>query len=196
MRFRRYVALGFLALIVALYAFSGRILWAMGSVLVDAESPRKADVVLVLGGEWSGRRVLKGAELVREGFAPRLVISSGPLFYGRSESEMAAEFAVSQGFDRASMICVPWTNNSTNDEARTVSPMLRKMGVHSVLLVTNPSHTGRAARLFRRVAPDLEFHPVAAPDPKWCGGRWWTQRECEKTWFYEAIKTVTNPFGI
>jgi len=196
MKYRRYIALGFLAAIVALFLFTGQILWAIGSILVDAESPRKADVVLVLGGDWSGRRALKGAELVREGFAPKVVISSGPWLYGRLESEMAAEFAESRGFDRATMICVPWVNHNTNDEARTVNPMLRKLGVHSVLLVTSPSHTGRATRLFRRLAPDLEFHPVAAPDPNWCGGRWWTTRECEKTWFFEAVKTVTSPFGI
>jgi len=188
--------MGLLALIVALFAFSGRILWAMGSILVDAESPRKADVALVLAGDFSGRRALKGAGLVREGFAPKVVLSTGPLIYGRTESETAADYAVSRGFDRASMICIPWTNESTNDEARTITPMLRKMGAHSVLLVTNPSHTARAARIFRRVAPDLEFHPVAVPDPNWCGGRWWMKRECEKTWFYEAVKTATNPLGI
>jgi uncharacterized SAM-binding protein YcdF (DUF218 family) len=181
---------------VLLFFFSGRILWALGAWLVDSENPRKADVVVTLGGEFSGRRVLKGAELVREGFAPKLVISNGPLFYGRPESEIAADFAAARGYDRSAMICIQNINMSTMEEARTITPMLRNMGAHSVLLVTSPSHTARATRVFRQVAPDLEFHPVAAPDPHWCGGQWWTNRDCEKTWLFEAMKTVTEKFGI
>jgi uncharacterized SAM-binding protein YcdF (DUF218 family) len=168
----------------------------MGQVLVNSEPPRKSDVVLVLGGDWTGNRVLKGAELVREGYAPKLVISNGPIFYGRPESEVAADYAASKGYDRATMICIQRPHDSTNDEATTIPLVLRKLGVHSVLLVTSPSHTARATRVFRRLAPDLEFHPVAAPDPRWCGGRWWTERECEKTWFFETVKTVTGPFGL
>jgi len=168
----------------------------MGQFMVDSESPRKADAVVVLAGDQSGNRVLRGAELVREGYAPKLVISNGPLTYGHPESELAADFAVSRGYDRATMICIQRLNNSTDSEAESVPAVLRKLGAHTVLIVTSPSHTARATRLFRRRAPDLEFHPVAAPDPRWCGGRWWTTRECEKTWFLEAVKTVTEPFGI
>jgi uncharacterized SAM-binding protein YcdF (DUF218 family) len=171
-------------------------LWAAGQVLVNSEAPRKADVVIVLGGDWDGRRVLKGAELVKEGYAPRMIISNGPYIYGRPESEMAADFAAARGYDRSSMICIQRTNDSTQEEAEKVPPVIRSLGAHVVLLVTSPSHTARATRVFRRMAPDLEFHPVAAPDPKWCGGRWWTKRECEKTWFMEAVKTITAPFGI
>jgi uncharacterized SAM-binding protein YcdF (DUF218 family) len=140
--------------------------------------------------------VLFGADLVRKGFASKVIISNGPFFYARPESEIAADFAAARGYDRATIICIPHSNDSTYAEAKSIPPILRKLGAHSVLLVTSPSHTARATRLFRRLAPDLEFHPVAAPDPHWCGGRWWSSRECEKTWFMEAVKTVTEPFGI
>jgi uncharacterized SAM-binding protein YcdF (DUF218 family) len=181
---------------VLVFLFPGRILWAMGSVMVDAESPRKADLVVVLGGDAGGRRVVKGAELVREGYAPKMLISSGPIVYGRPESELAADYAVSHGYDRGAMICFTRPQHSTAEEAFNLGAIMRKMGVHSALLVTSPSHTARAARLFRARLPEMEIHPVAAPDPAWCGGRWWTARECEKTWFLEAVKTVTGPFGL
>ena len=168
----------------------------MGQLMVKSEAPRKADAVLVLGGDWLGNRVLAGAELVRQGYAPKMVISNGPYFYGLPESEAAATFAASKGYDRATMICIGRLNDSTADEARSIPPVLRQMRAHTVLLVTSPSHTARALRIFRRLAPDLEFHPVAAPDPRWCGGKWWTRRECEKTWFFEAVKSLTDPFGI
>ena len=161
-----------------------------------SESPRKADLLLVLGGDWSGRRMLKAAELMKQGYAPRIIVSNGPYFYGRPESDLAADFAAARGYDRSSMICIQRLNSSTQDEAGSISPLIRSLGAHSVLIVTSPSHTARARRTFRNIAPDLEFHTVAAPDPNWCGGRWWTTRECRKTWFFEAVKTVTAPFGI
>jgi uncharacterized SAM-binding protein YcdF (DUF218 family) len=183
-------------LAIPLTVFSGRILWALGAILVDSEQPVKADIAVVLGGDWSGNRVLKAAELVREGYAPKLLISSGPYFYGRPESEIAADFAASRGYDRSTMICVQQQQFSTAGETRTIDLMLREMGVRSALLVTSPSHSARAARLFRKAMPTVTFHPVAAPDPRWCEGRWWTSRECQKTWFYETVKTVTSPFGL
>jgi uncharacterized SAM-binding protein YcdF (DUF218 family) len=164
----------------------------MGSMLVNSESPRKADIVVVLAGDDLGNRVLKGAELVREGYAPKAILSRGARLFGRNESEIAADFAVSRGYDRNTMI--PLTNpvGSTADEARTIVPQLRRMGVHKILLVTSPSHTARAARIFRRAAPDMEIHPVASPDPNWCRGYWWTDRACEKTFFFEEVKTFAD----
>jgi uncharacterized SAM-binding protein YcdF (DUF218 family) len=181
-----------LCLIVIAAVFSQRILWATGSMLVNSESPRKADIAVVLGGDYMGNRVLKAAELVREGYAPKLILSRGMRFYGQNESEAAAELAVRRGYDRKTMICLTTPVDSTSDEARTMVPKLREMGVHSVLLVTSPSHTARAARVFRRAAPDMEIHPVAAPDPHWCRGYWWTNRECEKTFFFESVKTLAD----
>ncbi len=185
-----------LALLILAVAFRSRILWAMGAMLVNAEAPRKADIVVVLAGDSAGNRVLKGAELVREGYAPRVYISNGLRFFGQSESDAAADFAARRGYSRDTMILAHGSPMSTDEESRTIVQELRRLGVHSVLLVTSPSHTARATRLLRRQAPDMEIHPVAAPDPKWCGGYWWTQRECEKTWFFEEVKTVTGYFGI
>ena len=85
---------------------------------------------------------------------------------------------------------------STTDEARDIVPELRKMGVHSILLVTSPSHTGRAGRVFRRAAPDLMIRTVAAADPRWCRGYWWTDRECRKTWILEESKNIADFFRI
>jgi uncharacterized SAM-binding protein YcdF (DUF218 family) len=183
-------------LFAAVVIFRGQILWAAGAMLVNTGPPSKADIVLVLAGDSSGNRVLKGAELVRQGYAPKVFISNGRRFYGLNESEAAANFAVRHGYSRDTMICFSGTPSSTEGESRQVIPVLRSLGVHTVLLVTSPSHTARATRIFRKNAPDLRIDPVAAPDPLWCGGYWWTGRECEKTWFLEELKTVTGPLGI
>ncbi len=194
---RRVVLLSLPFLLIAILAiFRGPILWAMGAMLVNAENPRKADIVVVLAGDSSGRRILMGAELVRQGYAPKVLISCGPIYYGQPESDMAADFAVQRGYSRDTMICFRRRQFSTVQEGTNIPPVLRAMGVHTVLLVTSPSHTARATRIFRRLAPDLEIHPVAAPDPLWCRGYWWTDRECEKTWLLEEMKTFADFFRV
>ncbi len=193
---RGWVIAFILLLIVVAAAFRDRILWSLGAMLVHSEAPRKADLVVVLAGDSDGSRVLKGAELVREGYAPKLLISNGRAFYGLDESQAAADFAVSHGYDRNSMILFHKFPNSTEEEAALLVPELRALGVHSILLVTSDYHTARADRIFVRKAQGIQVTPVAAPDRWFCGGYWWTRRACQKTWFYEELKTITGPLGI
>ncbi|HVW84591.1 MAG TPA: YdcF family protein [Bryobacteraceae bacterium] len=171
-------------------------LWAAGEALVNSEPPQKADMIVVLAGDYLGNRILKGAQLARDGYAAKVLVSNGGKLYGTYESLLAIDFAVRHGYPREMFIPVDYPAVSTVDEARRMIPHLRTLGVHKFLLVTSPSHTARAFRIFRRAAPDLEAHPVAAPDPRWCGGEWWRDRECEKTFALEEAKTVTSWFGI
>ena len=69
---------------------------------------------------------------------------------------------------------------------------LRELGVHKYLLVTSPSHTARASRIFRREGAGLEVHPVSAPDPYWQNGEWWKNREGRKIWLLETVKTIAD----
>ncbi len=199
MRFSRrgtitlFILLGSVA---AVAFFHDSIFWAAGAMLVHNEPPRKADLVVVLAGDSIGYRVTKGAQLVNAGYAPKLFLSNGRKFYGLDESEAAADFLVRHGFDRDRMILFHQFPNSTEEEAKMVIPDLLARGVHSILLVTSDYHSARANRIFQRHAQGIEIHTVAAPDRGFCGGYWWKRRECQKTWFFEEIKTITGPFGI
>ena len=68
------------AVLLALIAAATHSYWlaALGGWLVAAESPFQADAVVVLAGDRFGRRILKGAELVRQGFAPLAVKENHP----------------------------------------------------------------------------------------------------------------------
>ena len=185
-----------LCLGAAVFAFSGRILWGLGAWLTNAEPPQKADIVVVIGGDHHGNRILKGAELVREGFAPKVLSSGVASMYGVREADMAIDFAVQHGYPRDIFISSPYPALSTLDEARGLEPQLRRLGVHKYLVVTSPWHTARTERVFRRVTPDLDVHTVESPDRDWENGEWWKNREGRKLWFYEALKTTADFFGI
>ena len=189
------------ALIVAvicgfLDVFANSILFALGSWLVDAGPPQHADLVVVLGGDDTGNRILKSAELVRQGYAPRVLINADEKMFGRWECELAIDFAVSRGYPRDAFDCLHRPAYSTEEEALALIPEMRRMGVRKYLLVTSPYHTARAARIFRRNAKDLEEHTIAAPFDAWANGWWWTSREGRKLWLLEAVKTLANYLGL
>lgn len=196
-KFRWRVA-GLIALAVCGLVYLGRepILFAMGDVLVYHEQPVHGDAVLVIGGDYSGTRVLKAAQMVKDGWAPLLLISGAGAQYGMHESDMAMEFAVRKGYPRQTMLAVPHPALSTVDEANYDIPELRQLGVKRYILVTSFSHTARARQVFQRAAPDLKFTVVGVNEPNWENGRWWTSREGRKIWFFAMTKTIADYLGI
>jgi uncharacterized SAM-binding protein YcdF (DUF218 family) len=192
---RRRVVISGIGLICAgavLLAFSNRILWSLGAVLDNGEPPRKADMIVVIGGDTRGSRILTAAELAREGYAPKVFVSGVGEFYGHHESDLAIDFAVQHGYPRDVFIPFHHAALSTADEARADVRELRRLGVHKYLLVTSVYHTARAGRIFRREGEDLEVHPISAPERYWRNGEWWKDREGRKLWFDEAVKTIAD----
>src|SRR5579885_2456211 len=135
-------------------------LTALGRGLVRSEEPVRADVAVVLGGDYCGQRILTASELVRAGYVPRVLVSGPMGFYGHFECDLAVAFAVRFGYPVQWYIRFPNAATSTSDEARLIVPELRRRGVRRFLLVTSNFHTARAARLFRRAGSDLEMRVV------------------------------------
>jgi uncharacterized SAM-binding protein YcdF (DUF218 family) len=186
-----------IALLAATLFFARRVwLRALGEALVSAEGPKPADAVLVLAGDYLGDRILKGAELVRSGFAPRAVISGPAGYYGHYECDLAIPFAVARGYPAEYFVRAPNRAHSTVEEAEAVLPLLRKMGVRSYLLVTSNFHTRRAGRVFRARGPDLEVRVVAAPHRDFAPDTWWFTREGCKYFLIEWQKTLATAAGL
>jgi uncharacterized SAM-binding protein YcdF (DUF218 family) len=195
---RRILPLGVAALCLGAIPW---ILPAAGNFLVANEGPaQKADAVLVLAGDSFGRRIMKGAELVREGWAPVAYISGPDELYGLTEDQLAIQYAVKQGAKAEWFAGLPNQANSTEDEAQQLLPRLRGKGVRKLLLVTSDYHTRRALRIFRRMAethaPGMQIHPVAARDALFDPNQWWKTRPGQKVFLLEWTKTLTEPFGI
>jgi uncharacterized SAM-binding protein YcdF (DUF218 family) len=179
-----------------LIVFHNSILWSFGALLEKNEAPRKSGMVVVIGGDYRGNRILKAAELVQKGYAPRVLVSGTEGMYGAHESDLEIDFAVRHGFPRDEFIAFHYPALSTVDEAQADIGELRRLGVHSYLLVTSPYHTARARRIFAREGKDLDVHSISAPDLYWQNGEWWRSREGRKLWFTEALKTVADFFRI
>jgi uncharacterized SAM-binding protein YcdF (DUF218 family) len=191
-RSKLWLAVVAICLAATVVIFAKPILRGIGSLYVQDGPPVAADIIVVLAGDGSGQRILKAAELARQGFAPLVLCDSSELTYGHTESELASEYAIRKGYSPNLFVTVNWTAHSTVEEAGQAVAELRRRRIHRVLVVTSLWHTRRAGRIFRRLAPEMDIHMVGADDPEWHGGNWWMERQGKKTFFLEGVKTIAD----
>jgi uncharacterized SAM-binding protein YcdF (DUF218 family) len=175
-----------------------RTLWlgALGAYLIRADQPAHADYAVVLAGDARGHRIITGAELVRQGYVRKALVSGPPGCYGIIESELAVNFAVKKGYPADYFVQFPHHALSTQEEARVLIPELRRLGAHSFLLVTSDYHTRRAGKYFRQLADGLDMRVIAAPDEFFRWNSWWRDREAQKIVYMEWSKTMASLFGM
>ena len=176
--------------------FHAQILNALGTYLVNAVPPQKADAALVLAGDGWGNRMLTAAQLARDGFVPKVLVSGPNGAYGLYECDLAIPFAVKRGYPESYFVHMEHSARSTVAEAHAVLPMIRRMGIQRLIVVTSNFHTRRAGAIFRKAAPDLTILMVAAPDETFTPDGWWHNREGQKTFVVEWEKTVANWIGL
>jgi uncharacterized SAM-binding protein YcdF (DUF218 family) len=198
-RLARFLLIGVVLLIAAALTRSRWLSW-LGYALIHNDGPAKAEIAVVLAGDYYGYRIREAAGLVRAGYVPAALISGPCCFYGNYESELAIAFALRQG--NAAQCFIPFPNSalSTKDEAAAILPELRRRHIRSFLLVTSDYHSGRAARIFRAAERAMGGGPamrvVAAPDQYFRADSWWRSRQGQKIAFTEWCKTFATAVGM
>ena len=168
----------------------------LGGYLVKADAPVRADMVVVLAGDYSGNRIMTGGDLVRRGLAPQALVSGPGPEYGHYESDLAIQFAEKHGYPASYFVALPNQAHSTKEEADLVLAELRRRNAHRIDIVTSNYHTRRAGNIYRAKARDLDIHMVSAPDVFFRPDGWWKDREAQKTFVIEWMKTVATWLGI
>jgi uncharacterized SAM-binding protein YcdF (DUF218 family) len=192
--FRKWVVA--LVLLSALILSHSLWLAALGGWLVRTDPPARSDVAVVLAGDRSGYRILKAAEMVRQGFTRTVLVSGPEELYGYNEADLAIPFAVRNGYPPSWFVAAPNQSHSTQEEAFAMLDVLRKRSARTCLLVTSDYHTRRAGKIYRAAAPDVDFRVVGADTPYFKPSDWWHTREGRKLFFLEWTKTVTEWFGV
>ncbi|HZO90102.1 MAG TPA: YdcF family protein [Chthonomonadaceae bacterium] len=92
-------------------------------------------------------RILQGYALLRQGYAPRLVLTNAAIGNGTEVPTIRQQMrllGLNYPIDEAGPV------RDTHDEALEVARLARQRGWSRVLLVTHPSHMRRAAAVFER----------------------------------------------
>lgn len=168
--------------------------WA-GNFLVKTDPLEAADIIVALAGDGSGRRLLRAAELVEQGYAPRVLIPGPRTAYGARESDLALEFARREGLDMEILEGFPVDVTSTLEELAFVDRELQRRGVKKALVVTSNFHTRRARNIYRKhTSGAIEYIFVAAGSPRFDPDSWWKTRDGKEVLVIEYIKTLNSWF--
>ncbi len=150
--------------------------------LTKVQLPQRADAIAVLGGGLdcsagtmqaaSAARLSRGVDLWRAGYADTLVFSAqsdalSPAACPRLSAVQTA--ALHRWFaSPPRLLTLPQVAN-TKDEAQAASRLAQAEGWQRLLLVTSPSHSRRAAALFRRTFAQagLPTEVVSVPAEEW-----------------------------
>jgi len=183
-------------LLVVLAGAAWGVPWALGAIgqrLITEDPLHPADAILVLAGDTrEGDRVRHAVDLYRRGLAPVLVLSGTPVGFRTHEADIMRGFAEYLGVPPGHLLAVKHDSESTREEAGVIVPVLQRKGLKEVILVTSNYHTGRAKRIFQKVAGPAGPRFLASPvdDGYFHPDGWWMHRKDAKTFVYEAIKTV------
>ena len=189
---RRRIAIGAAGLVglLALLILAHELRLHAGGFLICSDHPQPADLILVIGGDFYGPRVLKGADLGVQGYAPLVLIAGPPYQRGRSEAEFAIDFLTSKGYPKYLFQAFGHHAGSTVSEAIAVGPELNRRHVHRVILVTSSYHSRRANIVFRLFCPNIHFISVPADDSKYDAEHWWTDISSRHLFFSECKKII------
>lgn len=166
-------------------------------LLIRQDPLQPADVVIAMGGGQHCLRVQHAAELYRQGFGRKLLLSGIEAFDGNAAEEKVRQQAVNLGVVAADILLVTNTFN-TRTEADKLATLMRQQGWKSALIVTEPSHTRRAHYTLQHAAPDLIFAatPVPAEWPGvWHAERWWTRHNDTRHTIREVLAWINTLVG-
>ena len=136
--------------LLALYLSWPYVLNGLARFLVVSDRLDKADVILVLSGDTNGERVAQGVELYKKGYAKYLLMSGGQLAWQLTYADWMKKQAVAAGVP-GSAVLVQGRSKSTLDDAKFSLPVVEARNFKSVILVTSPYHTRRAAAVFKKM---------------------------------------------
>jgi uncharacterized SAM-binding protein YcdF (DUF218 family) len=165
------------------------VLTSVGGYLVASDTPQSADLILVLAGDFWGPRVVKGADLAMEGYAP-VVLFSGTPYQGHMDGELAIQFLAAKGYPTQKFQSFGHRATSTIEEAKVLRGELGRRGVKRVLLVTSAYHSRRAGIVFWLFCPGIQFITIPAPDEHYHPEVWWEDASSRKFFFSEWSKIL------
>ena len=156
--------------------------------LVVEGPPGPADVAVVMAGDPNYERTKAAVRLWHEGQVSLLVMTGGEPGPGDSAASLRAT-AIDLGVP-AGRILVEEVSHSTREAMEAVEPLLERLGVRRVVIVTSPYHQRRASWAARRALGDVEVVSRPATPSFWSPNGWWRTQAGRRLVLTEYAKLV------
>jgi hypothetical protein len=182
----------FLFLIFLVYLARHPLLRVAGSFWIVDEGPVASDAIVILGDDnYNGDRATRAADLLKAGWAPRIVASGRGLRSYASVAELEEHDLTDRGVPITAIVRFAHRADDTRDEAAAISQLISSRGWKTIILVTSTFHTRRARYICERsFPPGTALRVVAARDSDFDPDNWWRTRTGVKIFAHELIGMV------
>jgi uncharacterized SAM-binding protein YcdF (DUF218 family) len=182
------------AVLVIGWVFQDALVGATVHFLVDPDPPEKADLIYVLGGNYTVRAPL-AARLFREGWAAKILLAREPTTRDRANfTDTTIQILESNGVPKDRIVDFdPSTGvKSTADEARALKLYVRAYPVHKILVVTSSFHSRRARIALSRalLGKGVDIRLVVAENQEYTRDNWRQTQYGRDQVKLEWIKTI------
>ena len=140
------------------------------------ETPSSCDAIVAISGGNTSARTTRAIELFKQGYGKKLIFSganSDPSAI--SDAAQMAKQARRSGVSISDILIEEQAKN-TNENAKNVSNIVKDRKYKSIILVTSPYHSTRAALEFKKAFLNTDVRVFSAPvdnDLEW-SDLWWT----------------------
>ena len=190
--FRLLFLIFFLFLVFLVYLARHPLLRMAGGFWVVDEGPVASDAIVILGDDnYNGDRATRAAELLKAGWAPRIVASGRGLRSYASIAELEEHDLTDRGVPMTGIVRFAHRAENTRDEAAAISQLISSRGWKRIILVTSNYHTRRARYICERSFPaGTELRVVAARDSDFDPENWWRTRLGIKIFTHELVGMI------
>jgi uncharacterized SAM-binding protein YcdF (DUF218 family) len=187
--FRLLFLLCFLFLIFLVYLARHPLMRMAGSFWTVDEGPVASDAIVILGDDnYGGDRAARAADLLKAGWAPRVVASGRYLRPYASIAELEARDLTDHGVPATAIVRLDHRAEDTREEAVAISQLISSRGWKRIILVTSNFHTRRSRYICSRTfPPGTVLRVVAARDSDFDPENWWRSRLGIKIFAHELV---------
>ncbi|GAC1405926.1 MAG: hypothetical protein NVSMB56_20020 [Pyrinomonadaceae bacterium] len=176
-------------------------------LIVSADDERRADVIFVLSGSAAYvERMHAAAKLLRDGYAPKIVLTNDGERSGWSSAEQRNPLFVERAFNELKGAGVPEDRieilpehvRGTTDEAALAHAQAQKENWRAIVVVTSAYHSRRACWIWRNEFGDeaeIFFNPVPPGEQTPTPATWWFYPRGWKMVAGEYIKMIYYALG-
>jgi len=159
--------------------------------LIVRDRLEPADVIVVLAGDDNGERVNEAVKLFQQGFSRKMLLSGGPLAWNLTAASWMKKHARYLGVPSTAIITQD-RSRSTLEDVTLCLPILKKNGFRSLILVTSPTHSRRAKRVFMKICAREGIKVISWPaqKSKFKLSGWWTRHEDTQLVIWEYVSLV------
>ncbi len=192
--FRLLFVMFLLGLVVLVYLVRHPLMRMAGDFWTVDEGPVAADAIVILGDDnYSGDRATRAAELLKAGWAPRIVASGRYLRPYASIAELEEHDLTDRGVPASAIVRFAHRAENTRDEALAIRQLISSRGWKRIIVVTSNFHTRRSRYICERAFPaGTVLRVVAAHVSDFDPDNWWRTRLGIKIFTHELVGMVVS----